>query len=416
MPILTRTVVVPSVPLTEKKLKIFKEFQEIYSEILLELVEFGFKKGIKSFTGLKKQKYRELRQRHSNLPSHYIYTACQDASTRIKSFLKLKKKGIARTEKPEVKKVSIWLDDHLWKMVDRTTIKIATHKGWIFVPLVPHKLYWKYINTGWKMKSQPKIRLDEKSRRLLVYFVFEREVKVQQNLQAVISVDINESNVTVKVGRKVFILLSDIKRLTLGYASYREAMQSFRGNKYVKKTVKDNERNRKKDRRMKLANIIAETAKQLNAVVAVENLPKRCPENMIRDVKNSKLRHRIYQAGFRSLIKAIEEKCLERGILVVKVNPKGTSSVCPICGYEPMRGYAPRLLLCPRCNLKIGRDVVAVMNIEKRAFQTLKGSVPLGPMPYDSAPEVAVLPMKEWMREKSLPPTLNDFICIGMKR
>jgi len=35
----------------------------------------------------------------------------------------------------------------------------------------------------------------------------------------------------------------------------------------------------------------------------------------------------------------------------------------------------------------------------------LKGLVPLAPMPNDPTPEVAVLPMKEWARRKSLDAT-----------
>ncbi|WP_222829533.1 IS200/IS605 family accessory protein TnpB-related protein [Archaeoglobus profundus] len=217
-----------------------------------------------------------------------------------------------------------------------------------------------------------------------------------------ISVDVNEGNVTVKVLNMVYLLQTDIKRLTLGYSGYREVMQSIKGNRHVKRVIHSRERNRKRDRRYKIANVIANTAKQLNAVVVLENLPKRCPKNMISNVNDKKLRHRIYQAGFRSLIKVIEEKCLERGVSVVKVDPRGTSSTCPFCNSKLMRGDAPRQLKCPKCNVEMGRDVVAVFNLEKRGL-TLKGHVPFVPMPDESTPEVAVLPMKVWMRRKFLP-------------
>ncbi|CCC81521.1 hypothetical protein [Thermoproteus tenax] len=64
---------------------------------------------------LRKALYGELRGRHPDLPPHYISTAAQDASQRIESFMALKREGKARTERPEVRKVSVWLDDHLWK-------------------------------------------------------------------------------------------------------------------------------------------------------------------------------------------------------------------------------------------------------------------------------------------------------------
>jgi len=63
---LTRTVVVPSVKLTERKLTVFKELEELYRQILIELVDYGFRNNIDSFTRLKRDKYRELRGRSHN--------------------------------------------------------------------------------------------------------------------------------------------------------------------------------------------------------------------------------------------------------------------------------------------------------------------------------------------------------------
>ncbi|MBP1357649.1 MAG: hypothetical protein JZD40_04080, partial [Sulfolobus sp.] len=45
-----------------------------------------------------------------------------------------KKKGKTKTEKPEIHKVSIWLDDHLFKQIDDFTIRVTTHKGYTFIP------------------------------------------------------------------------------------------------------------------------------------------------------------------------------------------------------------------------------------------------------------------------------------------
>jgi putative transposase len=400
---LTRTVVVPSVRLTEKKLEVFRELEDLYRQVLVELVDYGFRSNIDSFVRLKKDKYRELRGRNPHLLSHYVHTACQDASARIKSFNKLRKKGLARSERLEVNRVSIWLDDHLWRRVGYTTILIYTHKGWIPVELIPHKLYWRYINSGWILRAQPKIKLDHRYKRLLVCFVFVKSVNVDENnVKHVVSIDVNENNVVVKVLDKVYILETEIKRITIGYARYREAAQSVKGN--VGRAIHGRERVRKRDIRLKIANIIANTAKNLNAIVVLEELPKQCPKNMIKNVKDSMLRHRIYQAGFRGIVRAIEEKCLERGAPIVKVDPRNTSYKCPFCDSKLMRGDAPRQLKCPRCGFRAGRDVIAVLNLERK-YLTLKGPVPLAPMPSEPAPEVAVLPMREWARRKSLDAT-----------
>jgi putative transposase len=107
------------------------------------------------------------------------------------------------------------------------------------------------------------------------------------------------------------------------------------------------------------------------------------------------------------VVKAIEEECLEGGVPVAKVDPKGTSSRCPFCSSKLMRGNASRRLKCSKCGVEMGRDVVAVMNIEKR-YLTYKGLVPLAPMPCEPALEVAVLSMREWARRKSLGATSED--------
>ena len=401
----TRTVVVPSVRLTEKKLEVFRELEDLYKQVLIELVDYGFRSNIDSFTRLKRDKYHELRGKLPQLPSHYIHTTCQDASTRIKSFNKLKKKGLAKSEKPVVNDVSIWLDDHLWKRIGYTTILIYTHKGWVSVELAPHKLYWRYINGGWVLRTQIKLKIDYECKRLLIYFVFAKTINVDENsAKHVISVDVNENNVAVKVLDKVYILETGIKKITIGYARYREAVQSVKGNGYASRAIHGRERKRKRDIRLKIANIIANTAKNLNAIVVLEKLPKQCPRNMIRDVRDSALRHRIYQAGFRGMVKAVEKKCLEKGVPVAKIDPRNTSSKCPFCGSKLMRGDAPRQLKCSRCGFKAGRDIIAVLNLERK-YLTLKGLVPLAPMPDDPTPEVAVLPMKEWVRRKSLDAT-----------
>jgi putative transposase len=411
---LIRTVVVPSVKLIERRLAVFKELEELYRQILTELVNYGFRNSIDSFTRLKRDKYRELRGKFLQLPSHYVHTACQDASTRIKSFNKLKRKGLAKSERPEVNRVSIWLDDHLWKRIGCTTILIYTHRGWILIELAPHKLYWRYINGEWVLRTQPKLKIDYERKRLLIYFVFTKSINVDDsNAKHVVSVDVNENNVAVKALDKVYILETGIKRITIGYARYREVVQSVKGNGYVCRAVRGREGRRKKDIRLKIANIVSNTARDLNAVVVLENLPEQCPRNMIRDVRDPALRHRIYQAGFRGIVRAIEEKCLERGVPMAKVDPRNTSSKCPFCESKLMRGNAPRQLKCPRCGFRAGRDVIAVLNLEKK-YLTYKGLVPLAPMPIEPALEVAVLPVKGWVRRKSLDETLKNPKMKGM--
>ena len=89
----SRTVVVRSIRLLRKMFWVFVELKGMYRNMVEQLVMHATRNNIKGFTRLKALKYREMRNLYPHLPSHYVYTACQDASTRAKSFLRLKKLG-----------------------------------------------------------------------------------------------------------------------------------------------------------------------------------------------------------------------------------------------------------------------------------------------------------------------------------
>ena len=159
--------------------------------IVNELLDYAHSKGITSFKGLKAEKYHELRQRYSKLPSHYIYTACQMACSIYKSFRKLKRKGKIKSDKPMFKKDVIMLDDHLFKLdLENWTVKISTPNGGAKFKLLYRKYHGKFrdwkIGQAWLVKRDDKIYLN---------VVFSKSVEIR-DYREVIGVDVNENNVT----------------------------------------------------------------------------------------------------------------------------------------------------------------------------------------------------------------------------
>jgi putative transposase len=92
--------------------RLFKEYRRIVNE----LIEYAHLHGITSFINLHRAKYRELRQRHPTLPSHYIVTACKYAASIYESFIELKKMGMCEKERPTFKGQAIWLHKQLFKL------------------------------------------------------------------------------------------------------------------------------------------------------------------------------------------------------------------------------------------------------------------------------------------------------------
>jgi len=369
----TRTVVLKTTPLPRRVFRVFAELEGMYRNMVEQLAMYAVKNGIASFTKLKALKYRELRSLYPHLPSHFAYTACQDASTRVKSFLRLKKKGLTSREYPEVRRVSIWLDDHLWKPGGLTAIEVATHRGWIRAELEPHKQYWKYVNAGWRLASEAKVKLDRKSRRLVVYLTFKKRVEAYEP-KGFVAVDVNENHVAVLVDGSTYLFEAGFRDIILGYYYRRKRVQEKHDKLYgvdcrVKRRVlrKLKESKRKNDLRWKLANIVVRVAKEKQYAIVLEKLGRNPAKEMISHIKDDQLRHRIYQASFRGVQRAIKEKAREYGVPVVYVNPKNTSKLCPVHNAKIIYNNSGRVGKCSRGEELWHRDVVACFNLLLRA-------------------------------------------------
>jgi len=428
----TRTVIVRSAKLPGKLFRMLVELEEMYRNMVEQLVMYAIRNNIRSFTRLKALKYREMRNLYPQLPSHYVYTACQDASTRAKSFLRLKRLGLAEREYPDVKKVSIWLDDHLWKPIGYTSIRIDTHKGWVTVEFEPHKHYWKYVNRGWKLSSEAKVKLDRKNRQLIIYLTFVGEVE-EYKPKGYLSVDVNENNVTILVDGIAYLFETDLEKLVLGYYYRRKRIQEKYDRFYgVKSRAKRKamrklkEKDKKQNIRWKMANIIVRAARRGRYAVVLERLGKKSASRMIKRVRNRQLRRRIFQASFRGVQRAIEEKAREYGVPVIYINPKNTSRLCPIHGTTIIHSNSSRIGKCSKGGELWHRDVVAVWNLLLRARPGDGSHAPsLGEpaldgrgVPFSSTATHDLVTLRKglWARWKSLPLIQNAIVLNKMMR
>ena len=120
-----------------------------YREIVNLLLSHSYENNITSFYRLKKESYKNLRKEYPELPSHYLYTACQMATAIYKSYRKRKRKGKANGQ-PVFKKEVIMLDDHLFKFdLEKGRIKLSAPEGRITLEFYPSKHHEKF--RGWKV-------------------------------------------------------------------------------------------------------------------------------------------------------------------------------------------------------------------------------------------------------------------------
>jgi len=407
--------------LPRRTFRIFVELEGMYRNIVELLVLYAVNNGITKFTRLKAEKYREVRSLYPQLPSHYIYTACQDAAERAHSFLRLKKMGRARKAYPEVRGVSIWLDDHLWRAEGLTSISLATHRGRVNVSIELNRHFLRYVNRGWRLATEAKVKLDHRERRLMLYLTFKKEVS-EYRPKNYITVDVNEDAEAVLIDGIVYLLETNLSEVTLGYYYRRKRVQEKYDRVYgpgsrparkIFKRLGNNERALKREIRWKLATLIVREAARRQAAIVLERLGKGPANHMIEHIRDPQLRHRVFQAAFKGMQAAIEEKAREYGVPVIYVDPRNTSRTCPIHGAEIVYGNG-RHGVCSRGGETWHRDVVACYNLllralggdggaapsRLRAFVTVDGGpVPLGPT---AAHEPTPIARGAWARWRSL--------------
>ena len=84
---------------------------------------------------------------------------------------------------------------------------------------------------------------------------------------------------------------------------------------------------------------------------------------MIARIKNKQLRHRIFQASFRGIQRAIEEKAKEYSVPIIHVNPKNTSRICPVHNVSIIYSNGSKIGKCSKGEEIWHRDVVACWNL-----------------------------------------------------
>jgi transposase len=188
---------------------------------------------------------------------------------------------------PRINSVSLWLvDDHVWKPVNPTKININgfenifftsvainTHRGWVYLDLEHSKEFYKLLARGFKPTSHAKIKLDRKNRRVIFHLSLEKEVEIYRPENIVKPVDVNEDSVATLYEAFAIILGIDLAKATLGYSYRKESIQrrNGSGSREARKAMeKLREGKKKRDYRMKTANLIAREAMRMRGVIVIE--------------------------------------------------------------------------------------------------------------------------------------------------
>jgi len=176
-----------------------REIEEAYRRMLKIMLDYAVEHKASQST-LHRAFYHKFREEYPWLPTRIIKGCYRDAARRAKSFRELQEKGIAKTNKPEVRRITITLSDSQdWNLEDGA-IKVRTHMGWILLHYRHHKQLHRYLYSGWKLSEE--LRLKLVSGKVLVYLTFRKDFEAEHNPSNVVAVDVNENNITLALFRE----------------------------------------------------------------------------------------------------------------------------------------------------------------------------------------------------------------------
>jgi putative transposase len=331
-------------------------------------LEKGLEKKITSRFRLIKETYQEAKK--FGLHTHYILSACEATCSILKNYRRYKK-----AKKPEVKKLFLKLDNQTYKLIKKDSLYLR-------IPFKPRNFLYIKLKYG----EYQRRFLEDKTLKLgsvtaltnKIILCFEKKQETAEP-ESKVALDINERNVT-SINEKQAKVYDLTKVLTTHYAYYlkRKRIQEKVKNRKLRKQLLEKYSGKEK---RKIEWLLHNVSKRIveenpNSEIIMENLNgilkainrRKLKKNKYNGkiqphrTKPKKLLRRLNSWSFRKLQKFIEYKALWQGNLVSYVNPRGTSSTCPICGKRSDPNG--RLFEC-ECGFKLNRDLLACINILK---------------------------------------------------
>jgi len=279
--------------------------------------------------------------------SHYVDSAIKVAYSILKSWKRNYVKGRRRREKPVVKRLFVRVKETLY----------VYKNGEIRVTIAPRKQYLEFdLTRAWFKSRVEGLDLGEliltKSELIITF----RKPVWEKNHVERIGWDLNLFSLdgfSPKHGW-VKVDLSKLYHIHRVHEIKRKNAQSVASRKFtVREKVfrhGERERNRARDYIHKLTTELVRAFP--NTVHGFEDLNKAGMFNKSREhnreISKQNWKHIVQYMSYKSEVKL--------------VNPKNTSSICPLCGGEIVKLRRGRVVRCSRCGLELDRQLCGAIN------------------------------------------------------
>jgi len=273
----------------------------------------------------------------------------------------------ARGNTPVVESLHMWLHKSAYSVRDGYLYVTGGYKAKII------GIEERYEGGKWR-----EAKLVYRNGDMYLYIAVEVPKPTPITPKGVIAVDINERYVYYGNSQRIRKVETPIERTVQLWRQVEELERKYSASRYTPWSRRGGIRERirrlhKKakdvveDWAKKTAKRIVEEARERQYVVAIEDL-----KGLVEAIRELPKEHRtkMMLLAYRRLLWWIKWQAAKRGVLVLEVDPRGTSTTCPKCGGK-MTEVRHRRMKCTACGFEAGRDVMAVLNIEKKARSVL---------------------------------------------
>jgi len=324
--------------------------------------------------------YRVLIEKYS-LPTKIAKDCYRNALAVAKSWLG----NGGRGKRPVIKSAPVWLTPRESYRIRGGYVEITG--GTRLEILGMDKRY-----VGYEYKEA---RLVQRGSRMFLHIAVRIPKPTQYGPRGVVAIDVNERYIYYGNSRRIDRVETAVERAERQRRLAERLQQKYSRPRYemwkrrcgILRRIRHFHRRAKnivEDWVRKTALLIVKAAASAQSAVAREDLTG-LKERMKR--LSFEHRRRAVWMSYRRLAWWIDWQAAKRGVPVIIVDPRDTSTTCPKCGSR-LAEVKLRWMRCTKCGFEEDRDVVAVLNIERRTFSQMGGplAAPTAPQMTDVAP------------------------------
>nr|BBH91680.1 transposase [Thermosporothrix sp. COM3] len=359
-----RTIILHLQPNSEQA-QVLQRTLQAHTDCFNAVAQEGFTTSCHNGVELHKRTYYPLRATHPDLPAQLVCAARVKATEAVKSALDRRKKG-RKASTPRARLCPIRYDQRsYWVKWETMTCSLATTDGRVELPFVVPPYAARYI--GGKVCSAD---LCSRKGRYTLHVVVSIPDPVVAPSGKVVGVDLGLNRPAV-TSNKQFLGERRWKEQERRIFRLKRKLQA-KGTKSAKRHLRKLSgkllRQRKDHDHVLSKRIVAHTP--AGSTMVVENLTHI--RSRARMKKKTETQRRLHSWSFAQFHAFLTYKAQEKGIRVVKVDPRHTSQTCSRCGHQARKNRRSQsLFLCRECGYCLNADLNASQNIREKYLSSL---------------------------------------------